>query len=191
MEKTLLKMLKSQETTYDEYIAYLGKMTDEFQVYLSLTTQNLLFSKTLKIHAIPETTKPVSPVFTAGQVNKDDIIKLLGKVSFPNIEPEIRKLQPMEVVTHMKFIKKHWNKTKKNPTRNKHCLCLPLLPRSGNTGYLVFIEHAMCQWNNQADSGPVIGMVTLSRRINKGMCYRRYKPVVQRGATTQSHRMKA
>ncbi|XP_078312687.1 uncharacterized protein LOC111136690 [Crassostrea virginica] len=113
MEKTLLKMLRSQETTYDEYIAYLGKMTDEFQDYLSLTNQNLLFSQTIKIKTIPETTKPVPPVFTAGQFNKDDITKLLGKVSFPNIKPDIRKLDPVEAVsTHMKFIEKHLEEIK-------------------------------------------------------------------------------
>ena len=57
MEKSLLKMLKPQETAYDDYIAYLGKMSDEFEEYLSITNQKLLFSKTLKIQLIPETTK--------------------------------------------------------------------------------------------------------------------------------------
>ena len=36
IEKTLLKMLKCQETTYDDYIAYLGKMSDDFQQHLPL-----------------------------------------------------------------------------------------------------------------------------------------------------------
>nr|XP_022341832.1 uncharacterized protein LOC111135782 [Crassostrea virginica] len=104
MEKSLLKMLKSQETTYDDYIAYLWKMSDEFQEYLSITNQKLLFkSKTLKIQTIPETTKPVPPVFTAGQFNKSDITKLLGRVNVPNTDPEKRKIQPMEpITTHMK-----------------------------------------------------------------------------------------
>ena len=59
MEKTLLKMLKSQETKYDDYIAYLGKMSDKFEEYLSIKNQKLLFSKTLKIQFIPEITKQV------------------------------------------------------------------------------------------------------------------------------------
>ncbi|XP_022337720.2 uncharacterized protein LOC111133540 [Crassostrea virginica] len=97
MEKSLLKMLKSQETTYDDYITYLGKMSDEFQEYLSTTNQKLLFkSNTLKIQTIPETTKPVPPVFTAGQFNKNDITKLLGRVNVPNTKKENRKIQPME-----------------------------------------------------------------------------------------------
>ncbi|XP_078312151.1 uncharacterized protein LOC111134800 isoform X2 [Crassostrea virginica] len=103
MEKSLLKKLKSQEKTYDDYIAYLWKMSDEFQEYLSITNQKVLFSKTLKIQPIPETTKPVPPVFTAGQFNKDDVTKLLGKVHVPNTDPEKRKIQPMEpITTHMK-----------------------------------------------------------------------------------------
>nr|XP_022339911.1 tripartite motif-containing protein 55-like isoform X3 [Crassostrea virginica] len=107
MEKSLLQKLKSQEKTYDDYIAYLWKMSDEFQEYLSIPNQKLLFSKTLKIQPIPETTKPVPPVFTAGQFNKDDVAKLLGKVNVPNTKPEKRKIQPMEAVTtHMKSTEK-------------------------------------------------------------------------------------
>ncbi|XP_078310256.1 uncharacterized protein LOC144617534 [Crassostrea virginica] len=113
MEKSLLKMLRSQETTYDEYMAYLGKMSDEFQKYLSLTNQKLMFSEVLKIQPIPETTKPVPPVFTAGHFNKDDIIKLLGRVNVPNTEPEKRKIQPMEVEsTHMKSTEKQLEQSK-------------------------------------------------------------------------------
>ena len=92
MEKTLLKMLKSQETTYDDYIAYLGKMSDEFEEYLSITNQKLLFSKTLKIQLIPEPTKPVPPLFTAGRFSKDDVAKLLGRVNVPNTKPEKRNI---------------------------------------------------------------------------------------------------
>nr|XP_022342225.1 uncharacterized protein LOC111135985 [Crassostrea virginica] len=104
MEKSLLKTLKSQEKTYDDHITYLWKMSDEFQEYLSITNQKLLFqSKTLKIQPIPETTKPVPPVFTAGKFNKDDVTKLLGKVNVPNTDPEKRKIQLMEALaTHMK-----------------------------------------------------------------------------------------
>nr|XP_022339912.1 uncharacterized protein LOC111134801 [Crassostrea virginica]XP_022339913.1 uncharacterized protein LOC111134801 [Crassostrea virginica] len=104
LEKSLLQKLKSQEKTYDDYISYLWKMSDEFQEYLSITNQKLLFqSKTLKIQVIPETTKPVPPEFAAGQFNKDDVTKLLGKVNIPNTKPEKRKIQPMEpVTTHMK-----------------------------------------------------------------------------------------
>ena len=109
MEKSLLKVLKSQETTYDDYIAYLGKMSDEFQEYLSETTKKLLFSKILKIPPIPDTTKPVPPVFTAGQFNINDITNLLGKANVPNAKPEKRKIQPMDseaVTTHLKSTEK-------------------------------------------------------------------------------------
>ncbi|XP_078310241.1 uncharacterized protein LOC111135535 [Crassostrea virginica] len=114
MEKSLLKMLKSQETTYDDYIAYLGKMNDDFQEYLSLTNKKLLFSETLRIKTIPETTRPVPPVFTKGKFSKDDISKLLGRVNVPNIKPEKRKIQPMEAVTtHMKSTEKQLEQSKK------------------------------------------------------------------------------
>ncbi|XP_078339395.1 uncharacterized protein LOC111106630 [Crassostrea virginica] len=103
MEKSLLKMLKSQETTYDDYITYLWKMSDEFQEYLSITNKKLLFTKTLRIQPIPETTKPVPTVFTAGRFSKNDVTKLLGKVDVSNRKPEKRKIQPMEAESaHMK-----------------------------------------------------------------------------------------
>ncbi|XP_022341832.2 uncharacterized protein LOC111135782 [Crassostrea virginica] len=114
MEKSLLKMLKSQETTYDDYITYLWKMSDEFQEYLSITNRKLLFKyKTLKIQPIPETTKPLPPVFMTSKFNKNDITKLLGKVHVPNTEPQKRKIQPMEAVTtHMKSTEKKLKQSK-------------------------------------------------------------------------------
>ncbi|XP_022343920.2 uncharacterized protein LOC111136997 [Crassostrea virginica] len=113
MEKSLLEMMKSQETTYDDYIAYLWRMSDEFQKYLSFTNQKLLFSEVLKIQPIPETTKPVPPVFTAGHVNKDDVAKLLGRVNVPNTKPEKRKIHAMEAEsTHMKSTEKQLKQSK-------------------------------------------------------------------------------
>nr|XP_022340407.1 E3 ubiquitin-protein ligase TRIM71-like isoform X2 [Crassostrea virginica] len=114
MEKSLLEMLKSQETIYDDYIAYIWKMSDKFQEYLSITNQKLLFqSKTIKIQPIPETTKPIPPVFSAGQFNRDDITKLLSRVNIPNTKPEKRKIQPMEAVTtHMISTKKKLEQSK-------------------------------------------------------------------------------
>nr|XP_022340409.1 uncharacterized protein LOC111135021 isoform X2 [Crassostrea virginica]XP_022340410.1 uncharacterized protein LOC111135021 isoform X2 [Crassostrea virginica] len=114
MEKSLLDILKSQETTYDDYIAYLWKMSDKFQEYLSITNQKLLIqSKTLKIQPIPETTKPVPPACIAGQFNRENVSKLLSRVNVPNTEPEKRKIQPMEAVTiHMKSTEKQLEQSK-------------------------------------------------------------------------------
>nr|XP_022342524.1 uncharacterized protein LOC111136165 [Crassostrea virginica] len=115
MEKSLLKMLKSQVTTYDDYIAYLENMTDIFQNYLSKTNQKQLFSETLKIKTFPESFKPSLPVFITGQFNRYDIIKLLGRVNFPNIEPKKRKIQLMGgVSTHLKFTEKQLEQSKEN-----------------------------------------------------------------------------
>nr|XP_022345780.1 RING finger protein 207-like [Crassostrea virginica] len=112
-EKTFLNMLKSQETTYDDYIAYLGEMSDEFQQHLYLENQKNLFSKTLKIKTIPETTKPVPPLFTAGQFSKHDVAKLLGRVNVPNAIPKKRKIQSMEaVITHIKSTEKQLGQSK-------------------------------------------------------------------------------
>ena len=66
-------------------------MSDEFQEHLSLTTQKILFSETLTIKSLTETTKPVQPVYAHGNFNRNDITKLLGKVYVLEIEPEKRK----------------------------------------------------------------------------------------------------
>ena len=102
-----------QETTYDNYTAYLGKITKELQEYPSTANQKLLFSKIVKIEIIPETSKPVPPAFIAGRFNKDDVTKLLGRVNVPNTEPEKREIQPMEAVfTPMKFTEKRLEQSK-------------------------------------------------------------------------------
>ncbi|XP_078311326.1 uncharacterized protein LOC111135775 [Crassostrea virginica] len=119
MEKTLLEHLNAQETTYDDYIAYLGKMTDEFQPYLSLTNLKLLFSETLKIKPIPETFKPALPITTASQINKDSVAKLLGRVIISNADPEKRRIQSNETFfAHLKCTEKQLEQHKEKPETN-------------------------------------------------------------------------
>nr|XP_034312026.1 uncharacterized protein LOC117684363 [Crassostrea gigas]XP_034312027.1 uncharacterized protein LOC117684363 [Crassostrea gigas] len=54
-------------------------------------------TKNLEIDPIPVTTKPVPPVFTAGQYSKEDVTKLLGRVTVPDTKPENRKIKPMRL----------------------------------------------------------------------------------------------
>ncbi|XP_062579938.1 E3 ubiquitin-protein ligase TRIM36-like [Saccostrea cucullata] len=101
IEHSLLKDLKIQEKTFDEYTKHLNNLIKEFQDFLSSpdpTKLTLTLSLVdMKIQPLPETTKPVTPVFTAGQHSKEDVTKLLGKISIPEIKPETRKIKPMEV----------------------------------------------------------------------------------------------
>eukprot|EP00105_Crassostrea_gigas_P025283 XP_011445819.1 PREDICTED: uncharacterized protein LOC105341157 [Crassostrea gigas] len=98
IEKSLLKVLKQQRKTYDDYNKYLEKLLKEFHGYLPLSNfKGLLSAKfeNSKIQSIPETTKPVPPVFSAGQFTYDDVSRLLGKIDVPNIKPDKRKIKPM------------------------------------------------------------------------------------------------
>ncbi|XP_062608575.1 uncharacterized protein LOC134270350 [Saccostrea cucullata] len=100
IEKSLLKKLKSQEKTFDDYIAYLSDLVDEFQSYLScteLTNFTTQLPENLKIKSIPETTKPVTPEFSSAQYNKHDVAKLLGKVIKSDRKAELRRVKPMEI----------------------------------------------------------------------------------------------
>ncbi|XP_061182164.1 E3 ubiquitin-protein ligase TRIM36-like [Saccostrea echinata] len=101
IEYSLLDDLKNQDKAFSDYIAYLNNLIKEFQEFLSSpdpTKLTLTLSLVgMEIRPIPETTKPVSPVFTAGQYRKDDVVKLLGKISSPEIKPETRKIKPMEI----------------------------------------------------------------------------------------------
>nr|XP_034312128.1 uncharacterized protein LOC105346756 [Crassostrea gigas] len=99
IEKSLQELLKSQDKKYNGYISYLHELVKKFYGYLSSKDIKTLLSeiiRNLKIDPIPETVKPVPPVFTAGQYSKEDVTKLLGRVTVPDTKPENRKIKPME-----------------------------------------------------------------------------------------------
>nr|XP_034312321.1 uncharacterized protein LOC117684400 isoform X2 [Crassostrea gigas]XP_034312322.1 uncharacterized protein LOC117684400 isoform X2 [Crassostrea gigas] len=98
IEKSLLKVLKQQEKTYDDYINYLETLAKEFYGYLPLSNfKVLLYTKfeNSKIQSIPETTKPVLSAFADGKFSYDDVNRLLGNIDVPNIKPDKRILKPM------------------------------------------------------------------------------------------------
>ncbi|XP_062596227.1 uncharacterized protein LOC134257648 [Saccostrea cucullata] len=100
IEQSLLEKLNSQDTTIEKYITHLNDLDKKFHVYMSSLKPTKLFTaEDMKIEPIPETTKPEMPVFTAGKNRKEDIAKLLGKVSFPNIKEEVKKVQPLKSKT--------------------------------------------------------------------------------------------
>nr|XP_034312097.1 uncharacterized protein LOC105328801 [Crassostrea gigas] len=104
MEESLEERLKSQDKTYQDYISYLEELVREFNGYLSSTkvhSNPLILSQPdqLKIKPIPKTIIPVPPVFNAGQYSKEDVSKLLGRVTAPDTKPENRKIKPMETAS--------------------------------------------------------------------------------------------
>jgi hypothetical protein len=103
IEQSLLEKLQSQDTTFDVYISYLHDHLKELYGYLSSSKLSNIIPKLSekfpKIRPIPETSKPVTPVFTAGQYSKDDVSKLLGKINLKDTKAEVRKIKPMEIVS--------------------------------------------------------------------------------------------
>ncbi|XP_052677880.1 protein wech-like [Crassostrea angulata] len=103
IEQSLLKTLNDQNQTIDDYINYLNDLIKTF--YGNLSTSDIkhltfaLKSEKILIKTIPETSKPVQPVFTAGQYSKEDVAKLLGRITVPNTKPENRKIKPMETAS--------------------------------------------------------------------------------------------
>ncbi|XP_052676639.1 uncharacterized protein LOC128158010 [Crassostrea angulata] len=99
IEQSLLETLNGQNKKIDDYINYLNDLIQTFYGYLSPSNiEQLTFalkSENLVIRPIPETSKPVPPIFTAGQYSKDDVAKLLGRITFPNTKPENREIKPM------------------------------------------------------------------------------------------------
>eukprot|EP00105_Crassostrea_gigas_P034243 XP_019918391.1 PREDICTED: uncharacterized protein LOC105317358 [Crassostrea gigas] len=103
IEESLQQLLKFQYIKYNGYISYLHELVKKFHGYLSSKDIKTLMSDVtgttnLKIDPIPETVKPVSPVFTAGQFSMEDITELLGKVSVPDSKPENREIKPTGTV---------------------------------------------------------------------------------------------
>uniref|UniRef100_A0A8W8LNA0 B box-type domain-containing protein n=1 Tax=Magallana gigas TaxID=29159 RepID=A0A8W8LNA0_MAGGI len=103
IEQSLLETLNGQNQKIDDYINYLNDLIKTFYGYLSPSNiEQLTFalkSENLVIRPIPETSKPVPPIFTTGQYSKEDVAKLLGRITFPNTKPQNRKIKPMETAS--------------------------------------------------------------------------------------------
>ncbi|XP_052692068.1 uncharacterized protein LOC128170160 [Crassostrea angulata] len=103
IEQSLLKTLNGQNQEIDDYITYLNDLINTFYGYLSPSNieqiTSALKSESFIIRPIPETSRPVPPVFTAGHHSKEDVAKLLGIITVPNNKPENRKIKPMETVS--------------------------------------------------------------------------------------------
>ncbi|XP_062589456.1 uncharacterized protein LOC134251102 [Saccostrea cucullata] len=122
IEHSVLEDLNTQDKTIDDYITYLNNLVKELHRCLTSTeTQKLMSEKKPKIRSIPETTKPVTPGFTAGQYNKSDVTKLLGKIYVPNTKAEKREIQPMESVynTAMKPTHKQMKEDRKKSDKKQ------------------------------------------------------------------------
>ncbi|XP_062614740.1 uncharacterized protein LOC134276507 [Saccostrea cucullata] len=130
IEKSLLEKLKSQEKTFDDYIAYLSDLVKEFQSYLSsteLTNFTTKLPENLEIKSIPETTKPVTPEFSPAQYSKGDVDKLLGKITVTNRKEKLRRVEPMEIAsfsTSMKSASKQTKQDKDMKSDKKQTLSL-------------------------------------------------------------------
>ncbi|XP_052677514.1 uncharacterized protein LOC128158625 [Crassostrea angulata] len=116
IEQSLSETLSGQNKKIDDYINYLNDLIKTLYSYLSPSDiETLTFalkSENLMIQPIPETFKPVLPVFTAGQYSKEDIAKLLGRLKIPNTKPENRKKKTMD--TALKQLKLTGKQMKQN-----------------------------------------------------------------------------
>ncbi|XP_065930045.1 tripartite motif-containing protein 2-like [Magallana gigas] len=101
IEQSILEALNGQNQEIDAYMNYLNDLVKSYYGYLSPSNiEQLTFalkSEDLIIRPIPETSKPVPPVFSAGQYSKEDVAKLLGKITVPNTKPENRKIKTIEI----------------------------------------------------------------------------------------------
>lgn len=87
-------------------------MSKELNGYLSSTklyNNFIIFSLSdkLKTKATPKTIKPAPPVFTAGVYSKEDVTKLLGKVTSPDTKPMSRKIITMKTASTQNNTRKH------------------------------------------------------------------------------------
>uniref|UniRef100_K1R7Q2 Tripartite motif-containing protein 45 n=1 Tax=Magallana gigas TaxID=29159 RepID=K1R7Q2_MAGGI len=101
--QSLLETLNGQNQEIDDYKNYLNDLIKTYYGYLSPSNIGQirlnLKSESFIIRPIPETSKPVPPVFTAGQYSKENVAKLLGRITVQNTKPENRKIKPMETAS--------------------------------------------------------------------------------------------
>ncbi|XP_061168556.1 uncharacterized protein LOC133177604 [Saccostrea echinata] len=99
IEQSLLEDLSTQDKTLNDYNTYLYSLSKELHKCLFSTEPlKLVCEKKPKVRSIPETIKPVTPGFTAGQYSKSDVTKLLGKIHVPDTKAEKRDIRPIESV---------------------------------------------------------------------------------------------
>nr|XP_034310388.1 uncharacterized protein LOC117684021 [Crassostrea gigas] len=103
LEQSILETLNGQNKEIDIYMNYLNDLVKTYYGYLSPSNiEQLTFalkSEDLIIRPIPETSKPVPPLFSAGQYSKEDVAKLLGKITVPNTKPVNRKIKIIETAS--------------------------------------------------------------------------------------------
>nr|XP_034310387.1 E3 ubiquitin-protein ligase TRIM71-like [Crassostrea gigas] len=103
IEQSILETLNGQNREIDAYMNYLKDLVKTYYGYLSPSNiEQLTFvlkSEDLIIRPIPETSKPVPRVFSAGQYSKEDVAKLLGKITVPNTKPDNRKIKTIEIAS--------------------------------------------------------------------------------------------
>lgn len=188
-EDSLLQLLKLQNNKYNDHISYLNQLVIKLHGYLASDDLQTLISersKNLKTEPIPETTKPVLPIFTPGRQSKDGIANLLGKISVPNTNPVKRKIKPIE--TQLKSIGKQEKQEEKFDLKRTLALnCLLRSKKSDSSKYQVLTICSIYHQIIQTESGSVMRAATLFKQIYWGNRYIRYKPVTDM-ATTQSHR---
>ncbi|XP_052678007.1 uncharacterized protein LOC128159016 [Crassostrea angulata] len=128
IEQSLLQTLNRQNQEIDYYINYLNDLIQTYYGYLSPSKiENLtlsLKSNSLKIRPVPETSKLVPPVFTTGQHSKEDVAKLLGRITVPNTKAENRKIKPMETAPSTKKPTGKQRKQDREKSDVKQTLCL-------------------------------------------------------------------
>eukprot|EP00105_Crassostrea_gigas_P013248 XP_011429530.1 PREDICTED: uncharacterized protein LOC105329800 isoform X1 [Crassostrea gigas] len=94
IEQSLLETFNGQTQKIDDYITYLDESSTNIeQITYALKSESFI------IRPLPETSKPVPPIFTAGNFSKEDIAKLLGRITIQNTKPENRKIKPMETAS--------------------------------------------------------------------------------------------
>uniref|UniRef100_A0A8W8LQ56 B box-type domain-containing protein n=1 Tax=Magallana gigas TaxID=29159 RepID=A0A8W8LQ56_MAGGI len=94
IEQSLLETFNGQTQKIDDYITYLDESSTNIeQITYALKSESFI------IRPLPETSKPVPPIFTAGNYSKEDIAKLLGRITIQNTKPENRKIKPMETAS--------------------------------------------------------------------------------------------
>ncbi|XP_065929133.1 tripartite motif-containing protein 2-like [Magallana gigas] len=120
IEQSILETLNAQNQEIDSYMNYLNDLVKTYYGYLSPSNIEqialALKSENLITRPIPETSKPVLPAFTAGQYSKEDVVKLLGKITVPKTKLENRKIKTTETAS---IPLKHTVKQRKSDVKEK------------------------------------------------------------------------
>lgn len=126
-------------------------------------------------------------IVMSGQLSKDEVAKLLERITVSDTKSGNREITPMESAsTQLKTTGTQKAQSIEKCPKEKMCQ-FPTVIEAWNSKYQILNVHSIYQLVRITNHGPVMIVVFWSEPIYMGIDFRFYLPMVDMKASTQSH----